>query len=121
MSRIVDDEPPIKTHPANKAYRDNYDRIFGAKPSPLAAMPGATGGSGYTADEAIEPEPRVGTIANVVVDDWSGEPIVCHVQAHEDNTRMTCRNSGRAATLKDLDHHACYTCNKLYDACKRLP
>jgi hypothetical protein len=31
MSRIVDDEPPIKTHPANQAYRDNYDRIFGKK------------------------------------------------------------------------------------------
>lgn len=31
MSHIVDDEPPIKTHPANQAYRDNWDRIFGTK------------------------------------------------------------------------------------------
>lgn len=31
MSHIVDDEPPIKSHPANQAYRDNYDRIFGKK------------------------------------------------------------------------------------------
>ena len=29
MSRIVDDEPPIKSHVANRAFRDNYDRIFG--------------------------------------------------------------------------------------------
>jgi predicted RNase H-like HicB family nuclease len=36
MSRFVDDEPPIKSHPANKAYRDNFDDIFGPKEkSPL--------------------------------------------------------------------------------------
>lgn len=29
MSRIVDDDPPIKTGAATQAYRDNYDRIFG--------------------------------------------------------------------------------------------
>lgn len=29
MSRIVDDEPPIKTHPASQAYRDNWERMFG--------------------------------------------------------------------------------------------
>jgi len=29
MSRIVDDEPPIKSHPASKEYRANYDRTFG--------------------------------------------------------------------------------------------
>lgn len=34
VSRIVDDEPPIKTHPANQAYRDNWDRIFGPKDEP---------------------------------------------------------------------------------------
>lgn len=33
MSRIVDDDPPIKTHAANQAYRDNWDRIFG-EPEP---------------------------------------------------------------------------------------
>ncbi len=31
MSRIVDDDPPIKSHPASKEYRDNFDRIFGEK------------------------------------------------------------------------------------------
>jgi hypothetical protein len=35
MSRIIDDDPPIKTRPANKAYRDNYDRIFREEPSLL--------------------------------------------------------------------------------------
>lgn len=29
MSYTVDDDPPIKTGPANKAYRDNWERIFG--------------------------------------------------------------------------------------------
>jgi hypothetical protein len=29
MPRIVDDEPPIKSHPASKDYRENWDRIFG--------------------------------------------------------------------------------------------
>lgn len=29
MSYTVDDDPPIKTGPASRAYRDNYDRIFG--------------------------------------------------------------------------------------------
>jgi hypothetical protein len=33
MSRIVDDDPPIKSHVANRAYRDNFDRIFG-EPAP---------------------------------------------------------------------------------------
>ncbi len=28
MSRIVDDDPPIKTGAASQAYRDNFDRIF---------------------------------------------------------------------------------------------
>ncbi len=88
---------------ATKNYADNYDRIF------------------REPEEAVACEERVGTIANVVIDDWSGEPIVAHVQVHEDNTGMTCRNSGKACTLEDLDHHACYTCNKLLDACKRLP
>jgi hypothetical protein len=31
MPRIVDDEPPIKTHPASAEYRENWDRIFGAE------------------------------------------------------------------------------------------
>jgi hypothetical protein len=31
MTRFVDDDPPIKTHPASKEYRDNWDRIFGEK------------------------------------------------------------------------------------------
>ena len=29
MARIVDDDPPIRTHPASQEYRDNWDRIFG--------------------------------------------------------------------------------------------
>lgn len=29
MSRIVDDEPPIKTGVASQAYRANWDRMFG--------------------------------------------------------------------------------------------
>lgn len=29
MSRIIDDDPPIKTGVASDAYRANYDRIFG--------------------------------------------------------------------------------------------
>ena len=31
MPRIVDDDPPIKTHPATQAYRDNWDRVFGTE------------------------------------------------------------------------------------------
>ncbi len=31
MSRMVDDEPPIKTHPASKEYRENWDRVFGER------------------------------------------------------------------------------------------
>lgn len=31
MSRVVDDDPPIKTHAATDAYRDNWERIFGEK------------------------------------------------------------------------------------------
>jgi hypothetical protein len=31
MSRIIDDDPPIKTGVASQAYKDNWDRIFGAK------------------------------------------------------------------------------------------
>ena len=38
MSRIVDDDPPVKTGASNQAYRDNYDRIFGEKPDPQAEM-----------------------------------------------------------------------------------
>ncbi len=30
---MVDDDPPIKTGVASKAYRDNFDRIFG-EPEP---------------------------------------------------------------------------------------
>ncbi len=133
MARIVDDEPPIKTHPANNAYRENYDRIFGEpeeKPAPTPAQVAVreyldAGGEPspigwYGVITPVE-EPRVDTIANVVIDDWTGAPIVAHVQHHNDNTRMTCRNSGKACVLEDLDHHACYTCNKLYDACKHLP
>jgi hypothetical protein len=29
MAHMVDDDPPIKTGAASKAYRDNFDRIFG--------------------------------------------------------------------------------------------
>lgn len=29
MSHTVDDDPPIKTHPASKEYRDGWERIFG--------------------------------------------------------------------------------------------
>lgn len=29
---IEDDDPPIKTHPASKEYRENYDRVFGEEP-----------------------------------------------------------------------------------------
>lgn len=29
MSHMEDDDPPIKSHPASKEYRDNFDRIFG--------------------------------------------------------------------------------------------
>jgi hypothetical protein len=31
MSRIVDDEPPIKTGVASQAYKDGWERIFGEK------------------------------------------------------------------------------------------
>lgn len=31
MSHMEDDDPPIRTHPASKEYRDNWDRIFGEK------------------------------------------------------------------------------------------
>lgn len=31
MSHFEDDDPPIKSHPASKEYRDNWDRIFGEK------------------------------------------------------------------------------------------
>jgi hypothetical protein len=31
MTRIVDDDPPIKTHPASKEYRDGWERMFGEK------------------------------------------------------------------------------------------
>lgn len=31
MARYVDDDPPIKTHPASQEYRDNWDRVFGEK------------------------------------------------------------------------------------------
>ena len=38
MSRIEDDEPPIKTGVTSNAYRENWDRIFGEKePKPLPA------------------------------------------------------------------------------------
>ncbi len=36
MPRIVDDEPPIKTHPASDEYRENWDRIFGDGPQEIA-------------------------------------------------------------------------------------
>ena len=29
MSRIIDDDPPIKTGVASDAYRENWDRVFG--------------------------------------------------------------------------------------------
>ncbi len=35
MSHFEDDDPPIKTHAASKEYRDNFDRIFGEKPTPF--------------------------------------------------------------------------------------
>lgn len=35
VAHFVDDDPPIKTHPASQAYRDNYDRIFRQEPEPL--------------------------------------------------------------------------------------
>ena len=34
VAHFEDDEPPIKTHPASKEYRENYDRIFGEKKAP---------------------------------------------------------------------------------------
>ena len=34
MSHMEDDDPPIKSHPASKEYRDNFDRIFGEKMTP---------------------------------------------------------------------------------------
>lgn len=35
MSHIVDDDPPIKTHAASQAYRDNWDRMFGQPEEPV--------------------------------------------------------------------------------------
>lgn len=32
MSHMEDDGPPIKTHPASREYRENFDRIFGDRP-----------------------------------------------------------------------------------------
>lgn len=39
MSRIVDDDPPIKTHPANQAYRDNWEATFGEPEEPAGKDP----------------------------------------------------------------------------------
>lgn len=31
MSRMEDDDPPIKSHPASKEYRSNWEATFGEK------------------------------------------------------------------------------------------
>ena len=31
MSHMEDDDPPIKSHPASREYRENFGRIFGAE------------------------------------------------------------------------------------------
>ena len=33
MSHMEDDDPPLKSHPASREYRENFDRIFGEKPT----------------------------------------------------------------------------------------
>lgn len=32
MGYQVDDDPPIKSHPASKEYRENWERMFGERP-----------------------------------------------------------------------------------------
>lgn len=43
VAHFVDDDPPIKTHPASKEYRDNYDRVFGGKEPELTHECGCAG------------------------------------------------------------------------------
>ncbi len=55
MSHFEDDDPPIKTHPASKEYRENWDRIFGAEEKP-APTENAEAVRKYLADGG-EPSP----------------------------------------------------------------
>lgn len=49
MSRMVDDDDPIKTRAASKEYRDNWDRTFGEKEDPrVAAGPNVVVGEAPT-------------------------------------------------------------------------
>ena len=59
MSHMEDDDPPIKSHPASKEYRDNFDRVFGEKMTPAeehehyiasGEIPGVSG----SGDDSIE-------------------------------------------------------------------
>lgn len=51
MSRIVDDEPPIKSHPASKEYRDNWEVTFGEPARGCAEC----SGTGCVIDPDVDP------------------------------------------------------------------
>ncbi len=50
MTRFVDDDPPIKSHPASAEYRANWDRIFGEPECTECS------GTGCVIDPNVDPE-----------------------------------------------------------------
>lgn len=57
MSHFEDDDPPIKSHPASKEYRENFDRIFGEPDlidRDVTRAPDSCGVCGATDHERVE-------------------------------------------------------------------
>jgi hypothetical protein len=58
MSHMEDDDPPIKSHPASKEYRANFDRIFGTEEKSDTAVNADTSPKGEDSPKAEDSDGR---------------------------------------------------------------
>lgn len=81
MSHMEDDDPPIKSHPASKEYRDNWDATFGEKEP----------------EEAVDPDTLEIRMGYALIESNAREgyntvfPIPAEVVAERDRLAEACR------------------------------
>ena len=93
MSHMEDDDPPIKSHPASKEYRENFDRIFGAEEKPDTAENADT-------STKVEDSPR--------------ESGLLHECRHQGRV---VRNCPYDADINDNSEARCKCCDQCADDC----